>query len=101
MSKKVLRTLIAVLLVCSLMSFPTAFAESAVVTGSNVNLRSGPGTSYKQIGSIPDATKVGAVAKSDGGKWYLVYYDGKFGWVSSGYLTTNLNYATASPSPAQ
>lgn len=73
----------------------------AVTVSSALNMRSGPGTSYKQIGSIPDATKVGAVAKSDGGKWYLVYYDGKFGWVSSGYLTTNLNYATASPSPAQ
>ena len=73
----------------------------AVTVSSALNMRSGPGTSYKQIGSIPDATKVGAVAKSEGGKWYLVYYDGKFGWVSSGYLTTNLNYATASPSPAQ
>ena len=73
----------------------------AVTVSSALNMRSGPGTSYKQIGSIPDATKVGAVAKSDGGKWYLVYYDGKFGWVSSGYLTTNLSYATASPSPAQ
>ena len=73
----------------------------AVTVSSALNMRSGPGTSYKQIGSIPDATKVGAVAKSDGGKWYLVYYDGKFGWVSSGYLTTNLNYATTSPSPAQ
>ncbi len=69
----------------------------AVTVSSALNMRSGPGTSYKQIGSIPDATKVGAVAKSEGGKWYLVYYDGKFGWVSSGYLTTNLNYATASP----
>ncbi len=73
----------------------------AVTVSSALNMRSGPGTSYKAIGSIPDATKIGAVAKSDGGKWYLVYYDGKFGWVSSGYLTTNLSYATASPSPAQ
>ena len=73
----------------------------AVTVSSALNMRSGPGTSYQQIGSIPDATKVGAVAKSEGGKWYLVYYDGKFGWVSSGYLTTNLSYATASPSPAQ
>ena len=69
----------------------------AVTVSSALNMRSGPGTSYKQIDSIPDATKVGAVAKSEGGKWYLVYYNGKFGWVSSGYLTTNLNYATASP----
>ena len=69
----------------------------AVTVSTGLNMRSGPGTSYKQIGAIPDATKVGAVAKSEGGKWYLVYYDGKFGWVSSGYLTTNLNYATTSP----
>ena len=69
----------------------------AVTVSTALNMRSGPGTSYNLIGSIPDATKVGAVAKSEGGKWYLVYYDGKFGWVSSGYLTTNLNYATSSP----
>ena len=69
----------------------------AVQVTSELNMRAGPGTSYDKIGAIPNATKVGAVAKSDGGKWYLVYYDGKFGWVSSGYLTTDLSYATSSP----
>jgi len=69
----------------------------AVQVSTELNMRTGPGTSYDKIGSIPNATKVGAVAKSEGGSWYLVYYDGQFGWVSSGYLTTNLNYATASP----
>ena len=46
MSKKFLRTLIAVLLVCSMLTIPTAYAESGTVTGSDVNLRSGPGTNY-------------------------------------------------------
>lgn len=67
----------------------------AVTVSSALNMRSGPDTKYAQIGTIPDATKVGAVAKS--GKWFLVYYEGKFGWVSSTYLTTNLNYAQSSP----
>ena len=72
----------------------------AVTVSSALNMRSGPGTSYKQIGTIPDATKVGAVSKS--GSWYLVYHDGKFGWVSSAYLTTNLNYSTEpAATPAQ
>ena len=72
----------------------------AVTVSSALNMRSGPGTNYKQIGTIPDATKVGAVSKS--GSWYLVYHDGKFGWVSSAYLTTNLNYSTeATATPAQ
>ncbi len=65
----------------------------AVTASSGLNMRAGPDTSYDRIGSVPNATKVGAVAKR--GNWYLVYYDGKYGWVSSSYLTTNLNYATA------
>ena len=61
----------------------------SVQVSTALNMRSGPGTSYALLGTIPNATKVGAVAKD--GTWYLVYYDGKFGWVSSGYLTTDLS----------
>lgn len=71
----------------------------AVQVSSGLNMRTGPGTSYDKIATIPNATKVGAVAKSEGGSWYLVYYDGQFGWVSSSFLTTDLSYATTSPAP--
>ena len=72
----------------------------AVQVTGGLSMRTGPGTSYDRIGTIPNAAKVGAVAKSEGGSWYLVYYDGQFGWVSGSFLTTDLSYAGADPSPS-
>ena len=58
----------------------------AISGADGVNMRSGPGTSYTKIGTVPDGARVGAAAKSEGGKWSLVCYAGKFGWVSNAYL---------------
>lgn len=56
-----------------------------VTSNSNLNMRSGPSTDYKKISDgIPSGTKVGAVSKRDG--WFLVFYDGKYAWVSGNYL---------------
>ena len=65
-----------------------------VIAKDNLNMRSGPGTSYNKLNSIPAWTKVGAVAKQD--NWYLVYYKSSFGWVSGDYLS---NDPKAAPSP--
>ena len=43
MRKRIVRTLLSALLVCSLLIMP-AFAESATVTADDVNMRAGPGT---------------------------------------------------------
>ena len=52
----------------------------------NVNLRSGPGTGYPDIGTIPNgsiATYLGAsTVDGDGMAWHNVRYDGVEGWVS-------------------
>ena len=85
MSKKFLRTLIAVLLVCSMLSFPTAFAEGATVTGSDVNLRSGPGTNYPVIDCLPKGAVVEVTDRSNP-NWYAVNYNGTSGYMSSRYL---------------
>lgn len=50
MRKKALRISVAAALIASMMSVP-AYAESAVVTGNGVNMRSGPGTNYRVIDS--------------------------------------------------
>ncbi len=70
----------------------------AISGADGVNMRSGPGTSYTKIGTVPDGARVGAAAKSEGGKWSLVCYAGQFGWVSNGYLIADPgDSAKASP----
>jgi hypothetical protein len=67
-----------------------------VVAKDSLNMRSGPGTSYTKLNTIPAWTKVGAVAKQD--TWYLVYYKSSFGWVSGDYLSNDPK-AALSPTP--
>ena len=55
-------------------------------TAESVNLRGGPGTSYERIRTLERGIEVKGAAK-DGG-WTFVSVDGKFGWVSSDYLST-------------
>jgi GH25 family lysozyme M1 (1,4-beta-N-acetylmuramidase) len=52
-----------------------------------LNVRVGPGTKYKQcsFSPIPKGAKVG-VCKYKVGQWYLVKYNGKYGFVHSAYL---------------
>ena len=51
MRKNIIRTLFAALAM-SLCFGTSAFADTAVVTGTEVNLRSGPGTNYKIINCL-------------------------------------------------
>ena len=55
-----------------------------VVDGSTLNIRSGHGTSYSKLGSIPDGAIV-YVSKSNG-EWAHVYYNGISGFASMQYL---------------
>ena len=52
-----------------------------------LNVRLGPGTNYKQcsFSPIPKGATVG-VCRHKIGKWYLVKYNGKYGYVHSQYL---------------
>ena len=54
--------------------------------GSSLNLRSGAGTSYSIVSSLPDGTIVEIVGIDNG--WYKVQYSGKTGYVSSDYMVT-------------
>lgn len=61
---------------------------SILYTTSDLNLRSGPGTSYGVISVIPDVTKVqryNAAGEENG--FAKVYYDGNAGWASLDYLS--------------
>ena len=85
MRKKALRISVAAALIASMMSVP-AYAESAVVTGNGVNMRSGPGTNYRVIDSLPRGATVNVSDRSNG-SWYAVDYNGSSGFMSSSYLS--------------
>lgn len=57
------------------------------VTGGSVNLRSGPGTSYKVITVYHKNDRVTLIAKTNA-SWYKVQGpDGRIGWMSTTYLS--------------
>ena len=64
----------------------SACAEQAVVTGSEVNVRNGPGTVYGISASVSRDTTVEVLDRSDP-DWYQISWDGKSGYVSSQFLS--------------
>lgn len=60
----------------------TTFATTA-----NLNLRSGPSTSYKILHVIPKGAKVTLVQSSPQGGWYKIKHAGMAGWSHGNYLT--------------
>lgn len=92
MNRKFLRIFVSMLLVFQMLAAP-AFAESAVVTGSRVNVRSGPGTNYYAITAIDRNTVVDIVNRYDD-TWYEINYNGILGYVSSAYLSVTGSAST-------
>ena len=84
MHRKIFRILGAALLMTSMMSVP-ARAETAAVAGSDVNLREGPGTSYRILDCLPWGTSVTVTDRSDD-TWYAVEVDGQPGFMSAQFL---------------
>ena len=85
MRKNIIRTLIAALAMSSCFSL-SAFADTALVTGSEVNLRSGPGTNYKIINCVAGGSRVNVTDCSNSG-WYAVDYGSQSGYMSAAYLS--------------
>jgi len=64
---------------------------------SNVNVRSGPGTSHKKIGSLKAGQKVTRIGVADNG-WGVIDFSGKEGYVSGNYLV-DTKPAVVTPTP--
>jgi uncharacterized protein YraI len=64
----------------------TINAQTYKYTSANLNLRSGPSTSYNVLTIIPVGTSVEMTENCDC-DWIKVYYNGNIGYVSSKYLT--------------
>ena len=81
--------------------FPvTAFAEQATVTGSEVNVRSGPGMAFSITGSLKRGTVVEVLNRSSD-SWYQVSWDSGSGYISSAYLQLEAESGTASVTISQ
>jgi hypothetical protein len=57
-----------------------------MVTTADVNLRSGPGTSYGILEVVPSGSTVTLLAATEDGGFYNVDYQGQDGWCSASYL---------------
>nr|NLI48844.1 SH3 domain-containing protein [Propionibacterium sp.] len=65
----------------------TAEAAGSAVTTANVNVRTGPGTSYSIVGYAPLGTTVSTTGQTSG-NWTQVLWSGTARWISSSYLRT-------------
>lgn len=61
------------------------------ITMSSVTVRTGPGTSYVQVGSVASPQIYYGIATSGG--WSQIYWGGGKSWVSSLYTTQHMLYA--------
>ena len=78
---------------------PSPGEQTAVVTGTVVNLRSGAGTTYPQIGQVKQGEKLQIYSRS--GDWYLVKSDsGQQGWIAGWLIELGDEAPVSPPSPA-
>lgn len=83
MRTKNIAATLALLLGISLPSL--AEAANAYATG-NVNMRTGPGTQYGRVGTIPAGATLTIRGCLNGYSWCEVTFAGRRGWASSNYL---------------
>jgi D-alanyl-D-alanine carboxypeptidase len=65
---------------------PPLIIGRSVTTTANVNLRSGPGTSYAILKVVPSGSQVGTTTLVQNGFRYVAY-NGVLGWISTAYLS--------------
>lgn len=61
-------------------------------SGSNVNLRSGPGTNYSIIAKIPNNSVITKISDYSNGKWAKTVFTGDKGKEYIGYILYDNNY---------
>src|SRR5690554_1824423 len=92
--KRLLTSIIVAVLILTLVA-PTAAvfahgaaAQSAVTATTTVNLRlrSGPGTGYSQVGSVPAGTQLQVLGRDEASNWLYVEHDGTRGWLAGWFV---------------
>jgi uncharacterized protein YraI len=64
-----------------------AFADGLATTTGNLNIRSGPGTTYRVIGVIPAGQTITVINCLTGSSWCSVDFGGMEGWSSTNFMT--------------
>lgn len=59
--------------------------QGIISVASNLNVRSGPGTSHSKIGELANASLVSIISQESNG-WYIILYNGGIGYVSGSYV---------------
>lgn len=72
---------------------PSPVASHVYTTIAKLNLRSGPGTGYAVLLTIPQETTLAVLGNTGG--WYKVTYAGKTGYVSGSYVSVSDTKAAA------
>jgi uncharacterized protein YraI len=73
---------------------PSAPTGVTAHTTSNTRMRSGPDTSYSQIGTIPAYLDVVVLGRNNVSSWLYVEYNGQKGWIAAWLVTINGDLAT-------
>lgn len=107
-NKKVLRSVLAVLLILCVTALPVFALTGTVVTqGSSLKIRKGPGTGYEEAFRLSpgDSVTILGEFKSDKGDtvnypiWYKIAYEMKSGQVLEGYAAANYITIDGAPDP--
>ncbi|GEM_PF-2082561 len=67
---------------------PTGITATATTT---LRIRSGPGTGYSQVGTMPARENAPVLGRSQSSRWLLVNYNGTQGWVAAWLVIVNGN----------
>lgn len=59
-------------------------------TASSLNVRTGPGTNYSIVGSIPYGQSYVSIGKTGG--WYKIWYNGSTAYIYGGYASATSGY---------
>lgn len=88
---KFLTTLLATLLVLSLFSTPSLASTKTkvgIVSADNINIRTGPGTNFKSLGTVKKGTKL-TILSITKNKWSKISFKKKTAYISNKYLSSN------------
>ena len=86
MAKRFLKTtVVSVIFALTLAVSASAATAGGATTTTAVNFRTGAGTNYGIISTLPAGTHV-VVSERSSGNWATVVYNGTVGYISSDYL---------------
>ncbi len=77
----------------------TATVSKVEVLADNLNVRSGPGTSYNSIGIVSKGFVADIIETDSTTGWYKISYNGEYGWVTNNTTYVKVTTGTATVSP--